>query len=130
LVAETSRRVGIMRDVDGVPGLERIQARVAVELAATKAQHAWLWLNYGKNLESAFEEFEADDDLSKQGRLCITRASSAFNKSLVEHLIPAGGPDEVVHMEVSDAIELLIQTRMKTASKSFNETFGRFPGCG
>jgi hypothetical protein len=128
LVAETQRRVGIIRDVDGIPALERVQARVAVETAATRAQHEQLWLSYGENLDSAFEEFETNEDLSNEGRLCIQRAGNTFQKSLVEHLVEPGGPSEVEHMEVSDALNLLIQTKLKTANRSFDDTFGKYSG--
>jgi hypothetical protein len=123
LVDETQRRLVLPRDVEGIPGLERVQARVAVEHAATTAHHAKLWQKYGGDLDSKFEELEGDDDVSKHGKLMFAEARKSFGKTLAEHF---GDEDELGQMEVSAGVELLLQARKATAAKSFESAFGRY----
>jgi hypothetical protein len=128
LVDETQRRLVLPRDVVGIPGLERVQARVAVEHAATTAQHAKLWQKYGGDLDSKFEELEEDDNVSKHGKLMFAEARKSFGKTVAEHYGRGGGEDELGQMEVSAGIELLLQARKATAAKSFESAFGRYEG--
>jgi hypothetical protein len=132
LLNETARRTGLLSNVQGVPALERTQARLAVETAATRSLHFPLWAEYGiRNFISAFLHMDPDKEerLKAWGRKLIFETKKEFNGDILSYSLlgdDVDGAAAIAHLETGGGTGLLLAARAESASQTMDAAFAMY----